>query len=219
MYIYAAIQTVFLNVIIGGALATAILYGALKMVSWHIYNIHGMDRAIMALKKQRSEAKEIQAKEKEHHMTGIRHPVRIAGVALLATFLTLSLISFQGFPNPMEEMGMSQEDLNEMADQMEMIDQEYGDQLGDIGELMSKPECMGVIDLLDDQGAMDDAETYSDPAVQAMIEAEAGEPVITMLRISSGQGFYIAGITETKVCIATLATVCICQDTRRIGPV
>jgi len=217
VYIYTAIQSIFLNVIIGGAIATAILYGTLKLVSWHIYNIHGIDNSIIGLKNLRNEAKEVQAKEKEHHMTGIRHPVRIAGLCIFASFLVLSLIFFPGFPNPMKGLDMSQDDLKEMAAQLDIINDEYGN-LGDISELMDDPECMGVIELLNDQDAMDSAETYSNQAVQERIEQKAGEPVITMYGIRSGQSFFIAGITENKACIATLTKVCICRDLDSIEP-
>jgi hypothetical protein len=205
--IYRVMQALFLNVIIGGIISTIVLFAALRMVSHNIFNIPGIEHAIKRLEDLRKKALEVERKERTSKRQGIRHPVRFGGVVVLAVFLVISLMGFTGFPNPMEELGFSQRELNRMADQMDQINDDYGDR---IGEILSD-ECSGVVSLLSDQDAISGAQPYRNTQVQDMVEDEAGEAVQSMFIIDSVDDSFVLAVTDNQTCIATMNTVCLCQ--------
>lgn len=207
--IYEIFQTVFLNIILGGAIATVVMYISLKMISHNIFNVRGIERTIKRLQNLHKKAKEVEKKEKQSHRHGIRHPVRITGALLLISFLAIGIGGFRGFSNPIEELGFSQDDLETMAEQLDTINQEYGDRISEISDMTA---CMGAIDLLEDQEAFSNASTYNNPDAELMIENYTGESVTSMFSIQSSGGFFIFSLTDTRTCISTLDTVCICKD-------
>ncbi len=207
-YIYQIMQTLFINVIIGGILATAVLFTAVRLASHNIFNVPGIDRAIENLKKLKKNAKEVEKSDMGKKRQGIRHPVRMAGVAVLAVFLVFSLAGFRGFPSPMEELGFSQGDLENMADQMDQISGEYGDQL----EGMLSPECMGAVDVLQDQASLEQARSYSSPTLEQAVREQTGEEVSSMIMLDSGEDTYVVSMTSNYVCISTLDSLCLCRE-------
>ena len=211
--IYAVVQAVFLNVILGGVIASLAIYATLRMISYNVFNLPGIEKAIHNLAEMKDKARKVEKKEKAKHRHGIRHPVRLAGLAGFAAFLVIGLMGFQGFPNTMAELGFSQEDMERMADQMDYINREYGDRIGEItidSEMME--ECMGAVSLLQDQEAMAAARPYSNPSAEGLIEEYTGEDVTEMYSIQAESGFYILSITQSQACLSTIRTVCVCES-------
>lgn len=209
---YAILQTAFINVVLGGLMATAVLYLSITLISYHVYNIDRMKHNIKRIRERLKKARKVESDEKKHGRRGLKNPVRIAGLAIFIGFLLFGLSGFTGFPNPMDSLGFDEQDLDRMAGQIEDLNEQYGDVLP---ELMSDPgameECMGAVGVMEDQAAIQSATTYTDPGTEAMIEAFANEEVVSMLGIDSDSGFYVFAMTRTKACIATLSTVCACQ--------
>jgi hypothetical protein len=211
--IYSIAQSLFINVILGSLISTAILFLAIRLVSYHIYNIRGIQSGIENLKKRLKKAREVETKEKKEGRQGIRNPVRIAGLVILAAFIIIGLSGFRGFPNPMEEIGLDPDDLNDMADQMDTINEQYGDTIADVLENPDMvQECMGAVSLLDDMNALEQARPYQSTAVQRMIEDYTGEPVIEMYGLDTDSGFYVFSISGTQACISSVNVVCACHD-------
>lgn len=208
--LYMALQA-FLNVIPGGIMATVVLYLALRMASYNIFNIPGMEKEMHRLEGLRDRARKVGKGEKASNKHGIRHPVRLAGLALFAVFLAIGLVGFRGLPDTMEELGLSQGDLNRMAGQIEALNEAYGDRIpGTAGEI---DECMGAVSLLQNQSAIAAARPHTDPAVEAMVEDYTGEDVTGMYLIESEGESYILSVTAGKSCLSTSSAVCVCQDT------
>jgi hypothetical protein len=206
--VYNVIQALFLNVIIGGAVATVVLFLALRMVSYHIYNIKGLEKEIDELEKLEEKARNVERKEKQKRWEGIHHPVRVGGLALLASFLVVGLIGFGGFPSPMEEMGITQKDLDMMADQIESM----SDYLGGV-EIGPEwiDECMGATSLMS-MDSISRAQSYSNPEVRRMIEDHTGESVSEMYSVTSDMKMFVMSITDTKFCVSTTTTICACNS-------
>jgi hypothetical protein len=212
-YIYSVLQSLFINVMIGGIIATAMFFLALKLISYHVFNIQGIESEIDRLHRLKNKELEIERKERSGKRHSIRNPVRIAGLGALAGFLIIGLVGFTGFPNPMEELGFSQDDLEDMADQMESINENYGDRIAEILESTEKlGECMGAAELLQDQSVLSDAQPYTDLATKRMVEEYAGEFVTVMYQLRSVENVYILSITENQVCLSTPTVMCLCQE-------
>jgi hypothetical protein len=211
--IYAIMQAVFLNIIIGGVIATVVLYAVLRMISYNVFNLPGIDREIKHLEGMRKRAGEVEKEEKARNRRGIRHPVRLAGVVGLAAFLVIGLAGFQGFPDVLAELGFTQEDMESMAEQIEYVNEEYGDRIGEVlGDTEKLRECAGAMSLLQDQEAMSSMEPYTSAAVEGMVGEYTGEAVTGMYSIRSGPGFYVLALTQSRACLATLSVVCVCED-------
>lgn len=210
VYMYKLMQALFLNVVIGGIIAAVVLFFALKMVSHNIFNIPGMDSAIKSLQERKKKALDVEKKEKLHKKQGIRHPIRLAGVILLAGFLIVSLMFFQGFPDPMEELGFSQDDLENMAQQMEEMDELVGEDLQNMDpETLS--ECMRAAEVLSDQATIAGAKPHTDNVIENLVEEETGEEVTGLYSVTSGPDTFIFAMTETQTCLATTDDICMCQ--------
>jgi hypothetical protein len=211
--LYAAVQVVFIDIILGGAIATVVLYAALGMISYNIFNLPGIEKAIQKLEGMKDRARKAEKEERASHRHGIRHPVRLAGLAAFAAFLVIGLVGFQGFPDTMTELGFTQEDMESMADQIEYISTEYGDKIGDIViDSEGMEECMGALSLLEDQGAMATARPYSSPSAENLVEEYTGEDVTEMYSIQAEIGFYILSITQSQACLSTISNVCLCEE-------
>jgi len=184
--IYVIIQN-FLNVIPGGLIATIVLYATLKMVSYNIFNVPGIEKNIRHLEEMKKKAKGVESEEKARNRHGIRHPVRLAGLVGFAAFLAIGLAGFQGFPNVMED-----------------IFEEFG-----IGQLSG--ECAGALSLYENRGSIA-PQPYTNPNVEAMVEDYTGEDVTQTYSIETEDGFYISTFTQNKACLSTTNTVCMCYD-------
>ncbi|MCK4714151.1 MAG: hypothetical protein KAT35_01130, partial [Candidatus Aenigmarchaeota archaeon] len=212
-YIYKVLQSLFINVIIGGIIATSVFFLALKLISYNIFNIPGIESEIDRLHRLKNKALDIERKERSGKRQGIRHPIRIAGLGVLAGFLIIGLVGFTGFPNPMDEMGFSQDELDNMADQMESINENYGDKIAEIlGDTERLGECMGAAEILQDQSVLSDAQPYTDLATKRMVEEYAGEFVTEMYQFRSGEDVYILSLTENQACLSTPTVMCLCQE-------
>jgi hypothetical protein len=211
IYIYKVMQSLFLNVIPGTIVATVVLFFSLKMISYNIFNIRGIEKAIEKLEKERVQARKVESEERREHKQGIRHPVRIGGIVLFIVFITVSLAGFQGLPNPMEEMGFTQEELNSIADQLEDMDSAYGGVFGNM-DSETMQECMNAASVLQDQSAISGAEPYSNRNIETLVEEYTGESMTGMYSIQSVEGFYVLSKTETKMCLSTTESLCLCQD-------
>jgi hypothetical protein len=213
--IYMAVQSL-LNVIPGGMIATAALYLALKMISYNIFNIPGTEKEIRKLEELKEKARKVERSERGKGRHGIRHPVRLAGLAAFAGFLAIGLMGFQGFPNTMAELGFSQDDFSRMADQIELLNEAYGDSIGEItGDDME--ECMGAVSLLRDQDAIAEAQPYSSPGVEMLVKGYTGEDIRQMYLVESEGKSYILSITTGQACLSTTSAICLCQETERAG--
>jgi hypothetical protein len=211
--VFLILQGLFLDILIGGAVASVILYLALRLVSYHLYNIKQIEERIDELEELEEKARKIEKQEHEQHKEGIRNPIRVIGLALLAAFIVIGLLGFRGFPSPMEQMGLSQEDLDRMASSLEQLSEEDLESLGEMtGDSDKLAECMGAVDLLD-PNVLAGAVPYDNPEAQRMVEDYAGEPVQAIYQITSDDGFYIFSLTETKACLSTTRVVCMCRVT------
>jgi hypothetical protein len=217
-FIYNIVQTLFLNIILGGIIATIAIFVTLRMISYHIFNIPGIEKSIKYLQEMKVKAGEVEKEEKAKNRTGIRHPVRIAGLAGLAVFLVIGLVGFQGFPNVLGELGLTQQDLDMMAEQIEFVNAEYGDRIGEIlGDSAKLQECSGAFELMQDQEKLSSMQTYTNPGVKQMVEDYTGEAVIEMFSIQAEPGFYVFSMTQNKACLSTLQVVCLCEDINDLG--
>lgn len=213
MFIYNIVQTLFINIILGAAIASLIIFVTLRMISFHIFNIPGIEQGIKHLGEMKVKAGEAERDEQAKNRTGIRHPVRIAGLVGLAVFLVIGLLGFQGFPNVLAEFGLTQQDLDMMAEQVEFVNSEYGDRIGDIlGDTGKLQECTGAANLLQDQEKLSSMQTYTNPTVKQLVEDYTGETVIEMFSIQAEPGFYVFSMTTNKGCLSTLSVVCLCED-------
>ena len=186
--IYAVVQAVFLNVILGGVIASLAIYATLRMISYNVFNLPGIEKAIHKLAEMKDKARKVERKEKAKHRHGIRHPVRLAGLAGFAAFLVIGLMGFQGFPNTMAELGFTPETLGQLSG-----------------------ECAGALSLYDNQDSLT-TQPYTNPSVEAIIEEYTGENVTQMYSIETEDGFYISTFTQNKTCLSTTNIVCMCYD-------
>ena len=208
------IQDIFIDPIIGIVISTVILYVSLKMVSHDIYNIPGIERAIKRLESLKKKAADVEKKEKLHKKEGIRHPIRLGGVVLLAVFLIASLLLFQGFPNPMDgfgEFGFDQDDLDTIADQVGEAG-DIVDELPDDPDVLE--ECMKATAILQDQATIAGAEPYRNTEIETLVEERTGENVAGMYTVSSDTDTFVLVVTATQTCLTTMTDICICQDTQ-----
>jgi hypothetical protein len=212
-FIYNIVQTLFINIILGAAIASLVIFVNLRMISYHIFNLPGIEKSIKHLQEMKVKAGEVEKEEQAKNRIGIRHPVRIAGLVGFAVFLVFGLVGFQGFPNVLAELGLTQQDLDMMAEQVEFVNTEYGDRIGEIlGDSSKLQECSGAVELMQDQETLSSMQTYTNPSVKQMVEDYTGETVTEMFSIQAEPGFYVFSMTQNKACLSTLSVVCVCED-------
>jgi hypothetical protein len=210
--IYRIIFTLIqLNLWIAGVISAAVLAVSLFLISSKIRNIPGMEKAMDRMKARLEKARSI-----EKEMTGktlvqkLTQPMVLAGIIILAAFLTVSLVNFRGFPNPSENVlsaiGLNQSDIDTLGSYIEAVSPNQTGQM---------PEgCVSALELaqnFQEDILQNSLPVYTDPAIKVLIESESGESVELMYRIEYRQRVYALAITARQsVCSATGSLFCGC---------
>ena len=146
-------------------------------------------------------------------MQMLTDPEKLAGLAVIAIILVSSLLFFEGFPNPAEDMasmfGMSMDDLGAISQRMQ--DSPL------LGEDMPAG-CASPIVFTNYYSQMTDRQfvldhIYEDAAIKQTASSECGGEVQGMIRIDhEGQDLVIAILSSGRVAYLTDGILCMCVD-------
>ncbi len=213
------LQDTFINVIIGGLVSAVVLFLGVALMTHNIFNVNYMKKQIEKLQNLVKKAEEIKRKEKDKsRIAKIFTPIRIIGIVLTLGFISFSLISFTGFPNLLSELGITETDLNNIANTIENIKAEYGDELNNILESPPPADCIKAASLINNLGSVLESkmQPYTDITISNEIKQRTGESVNEMYRIDYENQTIIIAMTESKYCVAVEEGVCACEDISEI---
>jgi hypothetical protein len=213
IYIFQVMQELFLDVAIGAAISACILFVTLKMASYHLYNVAFIRRRIEDLRNLEEKALKIQQTERAKRKTGLRHPVRMIGIAAMGIYIAFGLVGFYGFPSFMKEIGITEEDLGAFADQIDNLMGEYGGTIADIiRSPTSMQDCTKAVGIIDNNEALSSLQPYDNSTIRAMVEEFSGETVNEMYSVQLEGKLYILAITPNQGCVSSTRVVCMCKD-------
>lgn len=187
-----------IDMIIGGLIAVAVLTFCIYLISHHIFNIEGIRKQIRRLQDKLRLAEEIRSRGR----AGL-DPFRVAGIVILAIFLIFSFGTFRGFPDILSEMGLSKEDLNKLADEIEIVSEQFS------GANLPRG-CISIAVLANEYGFDLLKTPYTDPDIKSMIEQESGYEVLSMFTVTYNQQNIILAVTQEEICSATQTQFCEC---------
>jgi len=171
-------RTFQLHVLAGGIISSVILMGCVYMISYNILNIQGIKNRISRLQEMLQRAGSIQGKQK---LT----PISIIGIVILVAFLLFTIINFKGFPNALEDLGLTEADLSSLADEIEAI---TGKNL---------PEgCITITELSREFGLGLLSEEFNDTEARSLMETNYGRSVSKTYRVTYRDKNIILGVTE-----------------------
>ncbi|MFH1978198.1 MAG: hypothetical protein ABIJ92_02645 [Candidatus Aenigmatarchaeota archaeon] len=186
-------KTFQINVFMGGLIAAFILLACVYMISIHVYNIQGIKNKIASLQATLKKAASIQGKQK---LT----PVSIIGVVILVGFLLFAAVTFQGFPDPLADLGITAEELSTLADEIETISG---------GDLPAG--CPSMAQLSSEFGLNMLAEEFDDPQASTLMETNSGGAVLQTYRVNYQGTNVILGITaDNSLCSVANNQFCEC---------
>ena len=179
------------------------------MISHNIFNIPGIKNHIKKFEEKMKKAEEVAANAAQ--LKGIKKIglIRVIGVAVLAVFLVISLINFQGFPSISDEMfsfiGITPEDIDELAEYMDKIP----------GSANIPENCVPILTLIEaNYNAIlsDSLPESTDEGIKTMIETGSGFSIEKVFEISHEQNTHYIGVEKDNLCSATASEFCECFD-------
>lgn len=190
-----------LDVIMGGIISTAIITLCVYMISHNIFNVEGIKKQIAKLEGQLRKAGDLAGKTPKQR---VKDPMLIVGLAVLCVFLIFSAINFRGFPSLLDNLGLSEAQLEDIASQLEDVRGQLND--SDLGQ-----GCVGVLNLLSEYGTRIDDNPYTNPSVKALIEQQGGVTIDAMYSVERGGETIIVGFSrDGRICSSRVSQFCEC---------
>jgi len=182
------------DVFIFGLISAIILYFAVFMITFNIMNAEGIAVQIKKLQEKLKKAAEIKGKKIA--------PISIIGMVVLIALIVISVLFFRGFPSMIEEIGLTEDDLNTLADEIDAISGQ-----GDLPD-----ECVSLVILARDIGVEDlMSSPHEDAAAAALMEEYTGSTVLqTYIVTYDGKDIIIGVTVDEHVCSVLNGELCEC---------
>jgi len=182
---------------------------------WNIELKKGEKSAKMTLDAWDGEAK---AKAGDDSGLGgfFRDPHKVSGLAIMLAVIIASVVFFEGFPNPGESFtsmfGLTMDDFANLSQSMKDLPPFL---LGDNEGCISPIALAGLQSQLQDQEFVR-SHVYENQGTKALVEGDAGEAVIRMIKMDHEGKEVILAVTEgLKLCYLTDGKFCGCLDSRQ----